>query len=47
MQKYELLLRKARIIDPANKVDGIRDIAISKGKMVRACSGAEGSSSRS
>jgi len=32
-QTYDLLLRRARVIDPRNKLDGVRDVAIRDGKI--------------
>ncbi len=34
-QQYDLLIRGGRLIDPKNGVDGLRDIAISEGKVAR------------
>ncbi len=32
---YDLLLRNAHVIDPANRVDGVRDVAVTGGKIVK------------
>jgi dihydroorotase len=34
-QQYDLLIRSGRLIDPKNGIDGLRDIAISQGKVAR------------
>ncbi len=33
-QKYDLLLRGGHVIDPKNKISGVRDVAIANGKVV-------------
>jgi dihydroorotase len=34
-QQYDLLLRKGHLIDPANRIDGVMDIAVAGGKIAR------------
>jgi len=43
---YELLLKNGHVIDPANQIDGVRDIAISGGKIVRAAANLPASQAR-
>ena len=35
MQAVDLVLRGGRVIDPANSIDGINDVAIGGGKIVQ------------
>lgn len=35
LERYELLLKGGRVIDPANKLDGLLDVAIRAGKIAR------------
>ncbi len=37
--RYELLLKGGHVIDPANNIDGVMDVAISAGRIVRVASG--------
>src|SRR6476661_6122980 len=34
-QQYDLLLKRGHVIDPANSIDGIRDVAVAGGRIAR------------
>jgi dihydroorotase len=36
---YELVLKGGRVVDPANNVDGVMDVAVDKGKIARVAAG--------
>jgi dihydroorotase len=44
--QYDLLLTGGQVIDPANGIDGIRDVAVRQGKIVRVASGIPPQSAR-
>lgn len=33
--RYEILIKGGRVIDPANHIDGVRDLAVANGKIAR------------
>jgi dihydroorotase len=37
--RYDLLLKGGHVIDPANRIDGVRDVAVSDGKIARVAAG--------
>lgn len=43
---YDLLLTGGHVIDPANKIDGVRDVAVREGKIVRVAAGIPAQSAR-
>lgn len=43
---YDILLKNSRIIDPANKLDDIRDLAITDGRIARIAHGLSGAEAR-
>src|SRR5438128_86145 len=45
-QPYDLLLKGGHVIDLANNVDGIRDVAIAGGKIARVAAGIPASEAR-
>lgn len=38
-QQYDLLLKQGHVIDPANRIDGVRDVAIARGRIARVAPG--------
>ena len=45
-EAYDLLLTGGHVIDPANQIDGVRDVAIRKGKIVRIAANISAASAR-
>ena len=45
-QQYDILLKGGHVIDPANGVDGIRDVAIAGGKIARVAASIPASEAR-
>jgi dihydroorotase len=45
-QQYDLLLKGGHVIDPANNLDGIRDVAIASGKIARVAANIPASEAR-
>jgi dihydroorotase len=44
--EYDLLIRGGHVIDPKNKIDGVRDVAIAKGKIAAVAAGIPASRAR-